>query len=317
MLLPQFHLLQPPSAHYLVATLFDLFYVKIHANTLTCIGAQRVLTESIPSYDVVPENPVSNSSRASRVPMVANNGVPSTNFNKEENLSYDSVQDNGVPSSHQLPDIAQLLQDTDSNVWSIRAESFSEIRAIFISDPSGEVMSYTAKIMRTVAEHLTDSHAKVVRAVMDILKDMAEIQPQHVVPYLDKVLTQLFIRLATSKDEQKNQSSLILSQLLSSLRGPILLPVILKIMDYLTPKPRQAALEFTVYLISESQEHLAGTNQQSLMRPLIGKILSAIGIPPSSSDKTPLPAEVKRAGVHCLLKIHDSYKVDIFTTFSF
>ncbi len=179
--------------------------------------------------------------------------------------------------------------------------------------------------MKIILDHLSDPHAKVVKAVLDCLLALASNYPQPLVPYLDRILPPLLVRLSGNKDEPRIQSSAVLSALLTPLRGSILLTSVLRILDVLPPKPRSAALEYMLHLIAHSQEHLTYPPH---MRSMVYKILVAMGVVNvgggavgggsastnlvlTLTDPTkvgPIPPELRRAGLQCLVELYTHYR---------
>jgi len=206
-----------------------------------------------------------------------------------------------------IQDISQLLLDADSTLWSTRAECFLGLRRLLASNRVNEGLSNMGKIMKVLVDHLSDPHAKVLSSVLEVLADIVGQHSQYLLPYLDRLLPQLFARLAVQRDEQRTQSSAILTSLMTTIGGSVLLPVVLRILDTLSAKSRIAALEYTIHLVPASQDIL---KQQPHMRTAITKILGLIGVTTVDTKfKASLPPDLKRAGIQCLKELYNYHKV--------
>lgn len=251
----------------------------------------------------------------------------------------DVMSDAGYPEPSTSPDsrdlasvdINRLFQDTESTLWSSRADAFVTLQRLILNSVAPNpvvatpIASHVPRIAKLILERLADPHAKVVKSVLDCLQSLATHYSQPLVPYLDRILPPMFARLSGLKDEPRVQASMVLTALLAPLRGTVLLTSVLRVLDVLPPKPRAAALEYTVHLIPHSQEHLTYPPH---MRTMVHKILIAMGVVNAAGAGTgaagasanvaliladpaktgPMPPELKRAGLQCLAELYNHYK---------
>lgn len=132
-------------------------------------------------------------------------------------------------------DINKLFQEAESSLWSSRMEAFATLQRLIIASssplfPSTSFPSHIPRIVKLILERLADPHAKVVKAVLDTLQSLSSLYPQPLVPYLDRILPPMFVRLSGLKDEPRAQASGVLTALLMPLRGTVLLTSVLRVL---------------------------------------------------------------------------------------
>jgi hypothetical protein len=226
-------------------------------------------------------------------------------------------------------DLTKLFLEAENSLWSTRSEVFVTLYRLIVASvsplfpPSSFPPTYVPRIAKLILDRLGDPHAKVVKAALDCLYALASHYPQPLVPFLDRILPPMFVRLSGLKDEPRAQAGAVLTALLLPLRGSILLTSVLRVIDVLPPKPRGAALEYTLHLIEHSAEHLTYPPH---MRAMVHKILVAIGVATvggatggvsapgmSLSLADPalvgqIPPDLRRAGIQCLVELYARYR---------
>ncbi|KAG2386482.1 hypothetical protein C9374_002226 [Naegleria lovaniensis] len=172
-----------------------------------------------------------------------------------------------------MESVNSILRDTKNMDWKSKVQVLEKLETIIDSDRISEVKSTFLQVINLYIDRLSDTHLKVVEKTLTSSLMLIDKLPDCVEPYLERILSKLFLLL--TEEKTKLLSEQLLTKIASSYSGDILLPRIFKIVDTYHSRVRVACLEFLMHIVQGSSAYLSYPGH---MRSSIKKIIALIQV---------------------------------------
>ncbi|EFC50021.1 CLIP-associated protein [Naegleria gruberi] len=167
--------------------------------------------------------------------------------------------------------VSTILRESKNLDWKAKITVFEKLESIINSGRSSEIKNTFLQVINLYIDRLSDTYQKVVEKALTSLIKLIDHLPENVEPYLERILSKLFLLL--TEEKTKTLAEHLLTKIGNSYSGDILLPRIFKIVDTFNSRVRVACLEFLMHIVQSSSAYLSYPGH---MRSSIKKIIALI-----------------------------------------
>ena len=154
-----------------------------------------------------------------------------------------------------MESVNAIVRESRSLDWKTKVQVFEKMEIILDSSRISEVKSTFLPVINLYIDRLSDSNQNVVDKALSSSMKLIEKLPECVEPYLERILSKLFLLL--TEDNTKILSEKLLTKIGNSYSGDILLPRLFKIVDTYNSRIRVACLEFLMHIVQSSSAYLS------------------------------------------------------------
>jgi hypothetical protein len=258
-------------------------------------GAQRIIVNQNVKRTSQPvsedsKNEISNVIRQSQTRGHATTAtsIDTTNINKagtqktSESSIVSQSQAGGQLSSHSVTEIRGLVSDSH---WDKRVEGFEAINSRFTKwlaafhDPASGTSHfppYLEDFLDLCINHLSDSHQKVIGAVVAALETLCRSKPNPLISHrMSQLLSTLLTRLGDRKASVRSQANDLLDMIRESYDAPHIVAALSLRMAELPERTRLSLVQFIVSLVPLCESYF---NIHMNMAAFLNRLVIVLGV---------------------------------------
>eukprot|EP00824_Muranothrix_gubernata_P015246 TRINITY_DN3166_c0_g1_i1.p1 TRINITY_DN3166_c0_g1~~TRINITY_DN3166_c0_g1_i1.p1 ORF type:complete len:1165 (+),score=209.18 TRINITY_DN3166_c0_g1_i1:276-3497(+) len=200
-------------------------------------------------------------------------------------------------------DFSSVLAKARSLNSNTRVECFRDLRAMYKSSRSTEVITNLDKVVDAHLLHLADLQPKVAEAVSDSLGDLISRFGADFEPFMEKTFQKVLFMLTEAKDTQQKLAKSILHKIQDTYSEDLIMAKLLEVLEQASPRCKIGCLDFMVQIMPKARNFFADSNN---LRLLVQRAVQ------SATEKSP---DLRKSSMLCLSTLHKLNADNFFAEF--